>query len=122
MGTLLAIAWSPLATALVGTLAGGLIAYLVARHGENATLREQQRRGELEFQAALRALLIEMFRGAELALSGSGTVLTWGSPSGKTSAELDLTAQAYEGRYRFPLRNTFGTEFGRSTKMCSSRT
>lgn len=73
---LVSIAWSPLATALGDALAGGLIVYLAAGRGERATLQEQQRRRELEFQAALRALLIEMLRGAELALSGSGTVIT----------------------------------------------
>jgi hypothetical protein len=73
---LVKIAWSPLATALAGAVAGGLIAYSAAGRGERATLQEQQRRRELEFQAALRALLIETLRGAELALSGSGAILT----------------------------------------------
>jgi hypothetical protein len=46
---------APFATAM----AGGFIGYLAAGRGERATLREQHRRREREFQAALRALLIE---------------------------------------------------------------
>jgi len=84
-----------------------LIGYFAAGRGERATLREQQRRRELGFQAALRALLIEMLRGADLALSGSGTVLTWGNPSGKTSTELDLVAQTFEGKIPFSSAKYF---------------
>ena len=101
VGTLVAIVYSPLATALGGVLAvlaGGLITYLAAGRGERATLREQRRRRELEFQAALRALLIEMLRGAELALSGSGTVFTWGDPSGKTPAEFRSRGASLRGQ------------------------
>lgn len=101
---------TPLAIALVGAvaaLAGGLITYLAAGRGERATLREQQRRRELEFQAALRALLIEMLRGAELALSGSGTVITWADPSGKPPGELDLIARAHEGKIPFSSAKYF---------------
>jgi hypothetical protein len=61
----------------------------------------------LEFQAALRALVIEMLRGAELALRGSGTVLTWGDPSGKTSADLDLVAEAHEGKIPYASAKYF---------------
>jgi hypothetical protein len=107
MEALVKIAWSPVATTLIGALAGGVIAYLAAGRGERATLREQRRRRELEFQAALRALLIEMLRGAELALSGSGTVLSWGDPSGKTPAELELAAQAHEGKIPFSSAKYF---------------
>jgi hypothetical protein len=105
-GSSLAVAffYSPLAAALpgvLGAIVGGLIGYFAAGRGERAMLREQRRRRELEFQAALRALLIEMVRAAELALSGSGTVLTWGSAAGKTREELEQTAQAFEGKTPF---------------------
>jgi hypothetical protein len=104
---LVKIAWSPLATALAGAVGGGLIAYLAAGRGERATLQEQQRRRELEFQAALRALLIEMLRGAELALSGSGAILTWADPSGKTPDELEVVAQTFEGKILFSSAKYF---------------
>jgi hypothetical protein len=100
---LVKIAASPFATAL----AGGLIGYLAAGRGERATLREQRRRRELEFQAALRALLIEMLRTAELALSGSGPVASWGDPAGKTEEQLDATARAYEGKIPFTSAKYF---------------
>jgi hypothetical protein len=66
------IASSPFVTAL----AGGLIGYFAAGRGERATLREQRRKREREIQAAFRALVIEMLRTAELALSGSSVVRT----------------------------------------------
>jgi len=100
---LVKIAWSPFATAL----AGGLIGYLAAGRGERATLREQRRQKQLATQAALRALAIEMFRDAELALSGSATVLSWGDPSSKTEEELKAVAQAYEGKIPFALAKYF---------------
>lgn len=99
----IAIALSPVAT----TLAAGLIGYFAAGRGERASLREQQRRRQLEFQAALRALLIEMLRGAELALSGSGAVLSWTDPSGKNRDELEAVAKAYEGKIPFPSAKYF---------------
>jgi hypothetical protein len=98
--TVVALAYSPLVS-VFAALVGGLIAYFAAGRGDRANLREQQRHRKLEFQAALRALLIEMLRGAELALSGSGTVLSWGDPSGKTHAELEFAAQAHEGQIPF---------------------
>jgi hypothetical protein len=70
-------------------------------------LREQRHRKELEFQAALRALLIEMLRAAELALSGSGTVPSWGDPAAKTAQERNATAQAYEGKIPFTSAKYF---------------
>jgi hypothetical protein len=91
---LVKIAWSPLATAV----AAALITYLAAGRGERTTSREQRRRRQSEFQAALRALLIEVLRGAELALTGSGTVITWADPSSKNARELDDVAQMYEGK------------------------
>jgi hypothetical protein len=74
---------TPLAIALVGALAalaGGLITYLAAGRGERATLREQQRRRELEFQAALRALLIEMLRGGRTRVERFGYGHNLGGP------------------------------------------
>ena len=110
MGTIVAfaealvkIASSPSATAL----AGGLIGYLAAGRGERTTLKERRRRRELEFQAALRALLIEMLRAAELALSGSSSVPRWGDPAQKTEEQLEKTAQAYEGKVPLPLGKYF---------------
>jgi hypothetical protein len=100
---LVKIASSPFATAL----AGGLIGYLAAGRGERATLREQRQRKELEFQAALRALLIEMLRTAELALAGSGAVPSWGDPAGKTEKEREAAAQAYEGKIPFSSAKYF---------------
>jgi hypothetical protein len=88
-------------------LAGGLIAYLAARRGDRAILRQQQGRTELEFQTALRVLLIEILRGAELALSGSGTIMTSGNASCKALDELEAGAEAYEGKIPFPCANYF---------------
>jgi hypothetical protein len=42
-----------------------------------------------------------MLRTAELALSGSGTVASWGDPSRKTAEEREATARAYEGKIPF---------------------
>jgi hypothetical protein len=40
-------------------------------------------------------------------LSGSGTVITWADPSGKTPGELDLIAKAHEGKIPFSSAKYF---------------
>ncbi len=80
---------------------------VAAEPGERATLREQHPRRQLQFQAALRALLVEVLGAVELALSGSGTVLSWPSPSGKSPAELKIIAQTYEGKIPFSSAKYF---------------
>jgi hypothetical protein len=121
MRMLVIIAYSPLVSVL-GTLAGGLIGYFAAGRGERATVREQKRRRQLEFQAALLALLIEMLMGAELALSGSGMVTTWPDPYGQTSTELERIAEALESKIPFSSAKYFGTGFGQSMRTSSSKT
>jgi hypothetical protein len=80
---------------------------VAAELGERTTLRERRRRGVLQFQAALRALLAEILGAAELALSGSGTVFSWPNPSGKSPAELKIIAQEYEGKIPFSSAKYF---------------
>jgi hypothetical protein len=48
-----------------------------------------------------------MLRTAELALSGSGVVPSWGDPSRKTPDEREATARANEGKIPFPALKYF---------------
>lgn len=75
--------------------------------GERPIVRGQQRRRELPLQAALRALLIEILGSVELALNGSHAVISWSDPSGKMPADLEVIAQAFEGKIPFPAAKYF---------------
>jgi hypothetical protein len=108
------VAWSPLVAALIGllgVLAGGWITYFATVRRDRAASEERELRRLFDFQAAVRAVVIEMLRAAELALNGSSTILSWSDPSNKSPSEREETARAFEGKALFPLARYFSDRF-----------
>ena len=104
---LVKIAWSPLATALAGAVGGGVNSVFGGWSGRACDITRTAETKRIGIPSCVARIVNRNARGAELALSGSGAILTWADPSGKTPDELEVVAQTFEGKILFSSAKYF---------------